>query len=142
MDIPLNVIPIEPEGYHLLMHAIINGYKANVLVDTGASRTIMDLSRAGHYLASNQIRKYNKFFTGMGAGKIDTYVTTLPIFSVGSIRLTDLEILLIDMSSINASYALYDLPRIDMVLGGDLLVKLSAVIDYQKKILKTTTSTG
>lgn len=142
MDIPLTVIPIEPGGVHLLMHAIINGYKANVLIDTGASRTIIDLSRAGYYLENNEILKYEKFFTGMGAGKIDTYVTTIPQLALGDTVMKDLEILLIDMSSLNASYALYDMPRLDMVLGGDLLLKLSAVIDYQNKTLKTTTSSG
>ncbi len=133
--IPLTLIPIEPDGFHLMLHAFINGYKANVLIDTGASKTIMDLSRAQYYLDNPDIKPFDKFFTGLGAGRIKTYVTSIPKIAIGNQELIDLDIVLIDMAPINASYAVYDLPRIDMVLGGDLLVKLNAVIDYPGKRL-------
>ncbi len=133
--IPLTLIPIEPDGFHLMLHAFINGYKANVLIDTGASKTIMDLSLAQYYLDNPDIKPFDKFFTGLGAGRIKTYVTSIPKIAIGNQELIDLDIVLIDMAPINASYAVYDLPRIDMVLGGDLLVKLNAVIDYPGKRL-------
>ncbi len=136
MVIPLNLIPINSDGFHLLMHASINGLKANVLIDTGASKTIMDLSRASKYFRNPDIRCVNKFFTGMGTGKIRTYVTRLSKLSLGGYELEKLDIILIDMKPINDSYAVYDLPRIDMVLGGDMLVRMKAVIDFPNRILR------
>ncbi len=133
--IPLTLIFIEPDGFHLMLHAFINGYKANVLIDTGASKTIMDLSRAQYYLDNPDIKPFNKFFTGVGAGRIKTYVTFIPKIVIGNKELLGLDIVLIDMAPLNASYAVYDLPRIDMVLGGDLLVMMKAVIDYPNKQL-------
>ncbi len=131
--IPLTLISIDPGGAHLMLHAYINGLKANVLIDTGASKTILDISRAGYYLEDPDIRPFDKFFTGMGAGKIQTHITAIPKISFGKLDILNQDILLIDLSPVNTSYAMYDLPRIDMVLGGDLLMYMRAVIDYPGK---------
>ncbi len=133
--IPLTLISIEPGGSHLMLHAFINGLKANVLIDTGASKTILDISRATYYLEDPDIRPFDKFFTGMGAVKIKTHITTIPKISFGKLDILNQDILLIDLSPVNTSYAMYDLPRIDMVLGGDLLLDMQAVIDYPGKRL-------
>ncbi len=133
--IPLTLISIDPGGCHLMLHATINGYKANVLIDTGASTTVMDMARADKYLHEPDINPYDNHFTGMGAGQIKAWVTNLSHLTIGDIQLHDLQILLIDMTPVQRSYARFDLPRIDMVMGGDLLLQLGAVIDYPNKVL-------
>ena len=127
---------MEADGFHLMLHAVIGGVKANVLIDTGASRTVMDLSRARKYLGDLAIKPFHKSFTGMGSGAIETYFATIPEVHIGRHNLTEMEVVLIDLSPLNQSYAMEDLPRIDMVMGGDWLLKLDAVIDYQNKTLK------
>jgi len=136
MNIPLNLISMEADGFHLMLHAVIRGVKANVLIDTGASRTVMDLCRAGNYLGDLSIKRFHKSFTGMGAGNIETYFATIPEIRIGGHTLSEMEVVLIDLSPLNKSYAMEDLPRIDMVMGGDWLLKLDAVIDYPNKTLK------
>ncbi len=136
MEIPLKTIPIEPGGYHIMVEIKVNGLKANTLVDTGASKTIMDISRVKHYTDNPDIQEFGKQLTGMGADKIQTWITTLSEIQFGSHTLNHLQIVLVDLQSINASYAIYDLPRIDVVLGGDILHRLGAVIDYSNKLLK------
>ena len=136
MNIPLNLISMEADGFHLMLHAVIGGVKANVLIDTGASRTVMDLSRARKYIGDLSIKPFHKSFTGMGAGAIETYFATIPEIQIGGNSLKEMEVVLIDLSPLNKSYALEDLPRIDMVMGGDWLIKLDAVIDYPNKTLK------
>ncbi len=135
LHIPLTLIDIDPGGCHLMMHARVNGFKANILIDTGASMSIMDLSRIEKYIENPVIRRFDKFFTGMGAGKIEAFMTSLPEISLGGLCLRDKSIVLIDMSEINSSFAVYDLPRIDMVMGGDLLLELNAVVDYPGRCL-------
>ncbi len=136
MDVPLTLIPMDGGGCHLMAHALINGLKANVLVDTGASRTVMDLSRARRFLKDIPIESYGKSFTGLGAEPLQTYVAHLPGFNLGGVNFPDFQVLLIDMLELQRSYAAHDLPRIDIVLGGDLLIRLGAVIDYSNKCLK------
>lgn len=136
MNIPLNLISMEANGFHLMLHAVIRGVKANVLIDTGASRTVMDLGKAGDYLGDHAIKPFDKSFTGMGANNIETYLATIPEIRIGVQTLSEIEVVLIDLSPLNKSYLIHDLPRIDMVMGGDWLIKLNAVIDYPNKTLK------
>ncbi len=134
-QLPLRLICIEPEGFHLMFQAYINGLKANVLVDTGASRTILDYSRAEYYLGNPDIRPFEKLFTGVGASGIKTFVCEIPHIRFGNKEIRGQEIVLIDLSPVNKTYAIYDLPRIDMVLGGDLLQKFRASIDYAQQVM-------
>ncbi len=134
-QIPLLVLPIEPGGFHLMFHAKVNGYKANVLIDTGASKTVLDLVRAKQYLVNPDIKQFSRQFTGIGSGQVATYVVPVPKLVIGHRELNNLEMVLIDLAPLNRSYATYDLPRIDMVLGGDLLMGMHAIIDYRNKSL-------
>lgn len=127
---------MEANGFHLMFHAVIRGVKANVLIDTGASRTVMDLGKTGDYLGDLAIKPFDKSFTGMGADNIETYLATIPEIRIGVQTLSEIEVVLLDLSPLNKSYAMHDLPRIDLVMGGDWLLKLDAVIDYPNKTLK------
>lgn len=135
MEIPLRLLEIDQMGYHLLADARINKLKANVLIDTGASRTVIDLNRLGYFLEKPLTRVYDKTVAGVGAGTIHSYVTRLPHFQMGEKELMDIEVVAIDLNSINRNYAVYDLPHIDMVLGSDLLLIWGACIDYRARIL-------
>ncbi len=133
--IPLELINIEPDGFHVMFHASVNGLKANTLIDTGASKTILDLSRSAYFLGDAEIKPFSKLFTGVGSNQIKTYISSIHTLVIGQREFSQLDVLLIDLAAINQTYAIYDLPRIDMVLGGDLLVKMNAVIDYPGKKL-------
>ncbi len=136
--IPLDLIRMAPGGCHLMLHATISNWKANVLIDTGASKSVMDIFQAEKYLDHPEINSFENHFTGMGAAKIKTWYTIIPSLSIGPTTIKDMQMLLIDMQDIRQSYARQDLPRIDMVMGGDLLLQLGAVIDYPNRALIIT----
>jgi len=127
--LPLQLIHIDRKGYHLMLKVRLNGLHANALLDTGASRTILDRNRVHHYMQDPMLTPYNKFFSGLGAEKLETLFTRVERIDFGPVALSQEELVVIDLASINHSYALFDLPRIDMVLGCDLLLKMRAVID-------------
>jgi predicted aspartyl protease len=133
--VPLQILRINSNGYHLMASLKINGLKANALIDTGASRTILDKSRVAYYLDHPTMKKYDKFFSGLGTGPIETFRTDIGSIEIGGIELRKLEVVVIDLKAINDSYALFDLPKIDLVLGCDLLIKMNAVIDCPNRDL-------
>lgn len=135
MEIPIKVLEIDQMGYHLIIELKINNLKANGIIDTGASRTVIDLNRLDHYEESPNTKAYEKSCIGVGAGQIKSFVTTLKTVALGEISLQNFDIVAIDLSNINQNYALFDLPRIDVVIGSDLLLKLNAIIDYGAKTL-------
>jgi predicted aspartyl protease len=133
--VPLQILRIDNSGYHLMVSLKLNGLKANALIDTGASRTILDKHRVMHYLDHPTMKKYEKFFSGLGTGPIEAFQTVIDRVEVGGLELRDREVVVIDLKSINDSYALFDLPKIDLVLGCDLLLKMNAVIDCPNRRL-------
>ena len=48
--IPIEVIPIEGDGYHLMIEVTANGRPVRMLIDTGASRSVFDKDRVLMFL--------------------------------------------------------------------------------------------
>ncbi len=133
---PLTFLSIDNEGTHIMCSCLVNGLKANLLIDTGASRTVFDLARIKeHYQVEADIKKNHKFFSGIGASNIDTFIATIHNIELGAWKIKSLEVVLFDLKAINQSYAMFDLPRIDGVMGGDVLKAANAVINYKEKCL-------
>jgi len=116
----------------------LNKYKMHMLIDTGATLTVLDINRAKTIFKKPEIQIYDKFFMGIGTSKIDTYSMQINALGLGDCILENLEVILIDMENINKAYAAFDLPRVDGIIGGDVLQKCKAVINYEKSILELT----
>ena len=50
IEIPINIISIEGDGFHLIAGGRINDKVARFVVDTGASRTVFDKDRILNYI--------------------------------------------------------------------------------------------
>jgi hypothetical protein len=140
LSIPIQLICIDSDGYHLMVTLSVNGLRANAILDTGASRSVLDKNRVLHYLGNLELQKEDRLFSGIGAGHVETHTITIPALSIGEMVLSDINVVVINLQSINQAYAIFDLPRIDMVLGSDILVGLGAVIDYQNRQLVVSKS--
>ena len=113
---------------HLKLMGQLGGRPIDVVLDTGASKTIVDLS----YCRSEGIAVRDTWRVGGGAGGI-----TLPIHTLGDARLT-LEglpvrsdgIFAIDMTYTNQKLKMKGADPICAVLGQDVLRYHQAVIDY------------
>lgn len=136
--IPLKIIPIDNDGYHLMVNAKINNKKANLLIDTGASRTVFDKNKINAFIKDTkyEIEKNEKLSTGLGTNSLQSEALVMDEFKLDKIRIKNYPAIILDMMHINQSYSRLDLPYIDGVLGGDLLNKYKAVINYNKKHLK------
>ena len=55
---------------------------------------------------------------------------------IGDLELPPFEAAVLDLSAINIAYRQLNLPEVLGVLGGDILMKYKAVIDYEKRLLK------
>jgi len=132
--LPIAVIAIEEDGCHLMVKGFINGHEANFLIDTGASRTVFDQNRILSFLDGQvaEFEENTKLSTGLGKNTMVSKTVTLNEIKLGKLIISDYTAVVLEMSHINESYSKLDLPTIDGVLGGDLLEKYDAVIDYGK----------
>lgn len=57
LKIPIKIIELEPESFHLFIECKINRKLANILVDTGASKTVFDINRIPNFIGKEE-KKY------------------------------------------------------------------------------------
>jgi hypothetical protein len=136
--IPIKIIPIEEEGFHLMINAVINGQEANLLIDTGASRSVFDIEKIKKYIGGDQILFENneKLSTGLGTNTMESQSVIIDELKLGDLIIRNYQAVVLEMSHINQSYAKLNLPGIDGVMGGDLFYQYKVVIDYKRKSLK------
>jgi len=134
--LPLDIFQIQNDGYHLFVDVLINKKKARLLVDTGASKTVIDIGRIKRFTRSKKYTLNEQLSTGLGTNSMQSHTMIIKEFKLGDYLLTKFLAVLLDISHVNKSYKLIDFPPIDGVLGSDLLFDLGSVIDYKKRILK------
>ena len=137
-NIPIEILPIEDDGFHLLIRAKINDKKANLIVDTGASRTVFDETLIKNFLPEeyNDFEINEKLSTGLGTNTMQSSAFSLKSLKIGNLNIENYMAVILDLNNINDSYAKLKLPKIHGVIGGDLLSKYKAVIYYKAKNLK------
>jgi hypothetical protein len=137
-EIPLKVLNIDQEGYHLMIKVLINNRIANLIVDTGASKTVFDRSRIEKYVKDTNFDVHDRLSSGLGTSTMTSHIATISKIKIGDILINDYQTVLLDLSHVNNSYAQVGLKPVEGVLGSDILLEYNAIIDYQKKLLKFT----
>ncbi|MBR4156010.1 MAG: clan AA aspartic protease [Bacteroidales bacterium] len=136
IEIPINIISIEGDGFHLIAEGLINGKTARFVVDTGASRTVFDKDRVLNYINNPEFAEKEGLSAGIGGTDISSFIFNIEELCFGDLKITDYQAVAMDLSNINSSYEMIKLPHIDGVLGGDLLRKHNAVISYRLKKIR------
>ena len=136
IELPINIISIEGDGFHLIAEGRINGKAARFVVDTGASRTVFDKDKILNYINNPEFSEKEGISAGIGGTDISSFIFDIEELSIGELKIKDYQAVAMDLSNVNDSYALINLPPIDGVLGGDILVKYKAVISYRLKKIR------
>ena len=133
IEIPINIINIEGDGFHLIAEGMINNKPARFVVDTGASRTVFDKDRILNYIDNPEFNEKEGISAGIGGTDLSSFIFNIEELSFGDLKINDYQAVAMDLSNVNNSYAMLKLPPIDGVLGGDLMKKYQAVINYKLK---------
>lgn len=113
---------------HLQISGEIASQPLDILVDTGAASTVVDLA----WCRARNLPLAETGRTGGGAGGV-----TLPVYSLRGVEvsvdgnpLRSNGVFAVDLSHVNDGLAQRGARRVDAVLGADVLRHHSAVIDY------------
>lgn len=120
-----------PCGYHFTAKIRINGVDASMLIDTGASSTVMDINSLSEF---NNKQEPFKPIVGASSvtGKVESAVVALDEINLGGSVLNNHHISVIDMSHVWEMYSLRGIEeKLHGVLGADLLWIFKAVIDLR-----------
>jgi hypothetical protein len=128
--IPLKPIHIDRHGCHLSVNAVLNKKKLHLILDTGASQSAFDKRRMELILGHGKFRKSNSLSTGLGTQSMESHLVKIGGIRLGNAVIGSLQVILLDLSHVNSAYAQMNMNTIDGVIGGDVLKKFNAVIDY------------
>lgn len=128
------IIDIQGDGNHLLVDASVNDQPVKMLIDTGASRTVFDKTRLAE-LVSTGFEKIDRLSTGLGTNTMNSEKICISRLCFKSICFDNYEAVVLDLSHVNDSYIKLGYEGITGVIGGDILQKLDAVIDYKNALL-------
>jgi hypothetical protein len=139
--IPVTILELDHKSFHPLIEAKINGLQVNLIIDTGASRSVFDKALLGKKLTLVNTDDLEEITSaGIMAGNIESQSAVIKSFKLGKLILRDFPVVLIDLESINALYMKVTGKHIHGLLGSDFLLDMNAVINYGKSSLVLKTS--
>ena len=138
IEIPIQLLDIEGEGFHIMVKGTIHGKEANFLIDTGASRSVFDPKTISSFIDNLQFEKKEGLTAGVGSSDLESATFLIDIFSIGEMEILNYEAVALDLENIHEMYGKLNLPHIDGIIGGDLLRRHKAVINYRNKKLRLT----
>jgi predicted aspartyl protease len=140
MQIPISVKKIPPNGSHIFVTGKLNGIGLRFLIDTGASQSVIDKSFAQEHLSYVDIIKTEHQTTGLGANIPNSEFVKIYRIRIGKFDLKKMEFALLDLSVVNTAYASAGFKVVNAIIGGDILFRYRAIIDYSAKILHLSAS--
>ena len=138
IEVPLQLLDIEGEGFHIMVKGMIHGKEANFLIDTGASRSVFDPNTITTFIDDLVFEKKEGMTAGVGSSDLESSTFIIDQWAIGELEITDYEAVALDLENIHEMYGKLGLPHIDGILGGDLLKRHKAVINYRSKKLRLT----
>jgi hypothetical protein len=136
ISVPLNIIDLHNDGFHPLVEVGLFGKTFIMVLDTGASKTAFDQTTLIEANETMSILASEKLSTGLGTNTMESFTATVSDLHIGELHISEFEAAVLDLSTINVAYDQMGYPKVLGVLGGDILMKYKAVIDYGKGILK------
>ncbi len=136
MEIPLEILNLHDDGFHLLVDVVIYQKSFKAVIDTGASRTVFDKTLISELALPEALLNTEKLSTGLGTTSIESFLIRIPDLKIGNLLLSPSEYVVIDLSNINNAYETMQLQSVVGVIGGDILMRFKAIIDYNRLILK------
>ena len=138
MQLPFRLLDIEGDGFHVMVKGKINGMEANFLVDTGASRSVFDPTVISRFVENPQFEKKPGITAGVGGSDLESSTFIINALEFGDIEIQNYEAVALDLENVHETYQKLGLPAIDGIIGGDLLYRLKATINYRLRKIRFT----
>lgn len=131
IETPLEILNLNDDGFHLLVEVVVFNTRFKAVVDTGASRTVLDKSTVELYISQETLLLTDKLSTGLGTNSMESHTLLIPEFRIGDLKMQDFEVAVLDLATINQAYQQLEAGPVIGVIGGDILMKHGAVINYR-----------
>jgi hypothetical protein len=134
--IPLEIVDLQGDGFHLLVEVVVFGQIFKAVLDTGASKSAFDMEIISGLAPADQIIHIpDHHAIGLGTTTMERYVVVCPQLQIGELTIANYEAPVFDLSAIKFAYEKLNLPPVIGVLGGDILMDYKGIINYKNLTL-------
>lgn len=131
IEIPLKVIELESENFHILIEGIFaDGLITSWIIDTGASKSVLDINLNKYYEEIEPDKNTEYQSAGINQGMMETCVGKMDCLSFGPLKIINHKVALIDLQHVNDIYSKFAKLKIAGLIGGDILMQYNCKIDY------------
>lgn len=131
ITIPLQLINLQDDGFHLLVEVVVFNESHHCVVDTGASRTVFDQSLIEKHTAT-KIKTINDINAATLFSTTTTSQANIPLLQIGTLKIKHYQTVGLDLQSVSQTYQQFGYPPIAGIIGGDILMQYQATINYAK----------
>jgi predicted aspartyl protease len=133
--IPIKVVQLGEEGTHIFCKAKVNGVKARVLIDTGASKSVLAKSFADQLKKLKKVEGTDNTTSGIGPENVEASFAKLKTLEFKDLKIKNLVVGTIDVSHVTSMYETLGVKPFDLILGGEVLEAHNAIIDYKNQLI-------
>lgn len=119
---------------HFEIKATINGVKGLFILDTGASNSCVGFEAAEKF-DLKKVKDSKILAAGAGAIDMATQISKKNKIKIGRLKIDKVSLVLFDLSHVNIALTNHNSKPVDGIIGADILKKIKAIIDYNKKYL-------
>lgn len=134
ITVPLILVNLQDNGFHILVETVVFGEKLFAVVDTGASRSVFDKTLLEKHIENLQESEEQQAATIFSS--TTTLVGTIPMLEIGKLKLPAYETVAIDLQGVSDTYLQMGQPAIAGIIGGDILMDFNCKIDYKRRTLR------
>ncbi|RZL49981.1 MAG: hypothetical protein EOO93_23850 [Pedobacter sp.] len=134
ITVPLTLINLQDDGFHLLVEIVVFGETLFAVLDTGASRSVFDKGLMEKHVREITVSEETQAATIFSTS--ETLQGMIPKLKIGGLILKNYHAVALDLQSVTDTYLTMGHPAIAGIIGGDILMEYSAKIDYQKRIVR------
>jgi hypothetical protein len=133
--VPIQVIRLGEEGTHIFCKGKVNGFKVRILIDTGASKTVLAKAFADEMPRLKPVDVEDNTTSGIGPDAVDATFVMVKKLEFKSLKIKNLVVGTIDLTHVKEMYETLGVEPFDLILGGEVLETYNAIIDYKNKKL-------
>lgn len=133
IDVNIEILNLNDDGFHPLVEVVLFDQNFKAVIDTGASRTVLDKTTIETYVDGTTLLISDKLSTGLGTNSMESYTLLVKQIQIGDLSIDDIEVAVLDLSTINTAYETLSVTPVIGVIGGDILVRYNAIINYPLK---------
>lgn len=134
ISIPLLLISLQDDGFHLLVEIVVFGERVFAVLDTGASRSVFDQTLMQKHISELSVNDETQAATIFSTAT--TLLGTIPSLKIGKLMLKNYPAVALDLQAVTDTYLTLGHPPISAIIGGDILTRYHAKIDYRRKIMR------